>query len=364
MPSSDERSGPAGNGTAPDDQVEHDQGHPTLDLEPSPTPYGDGLPEYLAEDWAGVIPLNKPKKTPAVKGVTGYHDREGNPSHWPTPEEYDRWAAIKAKCNLGLRLPEQIIGLDVDDYAAKVGGATLAKIEERWPLPPAWRSGSRRDGSRSGIYLYRVPAGLKWPSVVEVDGLGDIEVIRTGHRTAAAWPSVHKSGQVYGWWDPSGELSASVPPADPAEHPELPAGLVEFLTGGQLREDTEPAAVDLGEAAGWLTDGVPCQAVARVGGRYTSSSRHDTARGLQVALLRLGEQGHAGVAQAMEELREKFVADVTDTDRNGAVEWADLLTGAPKEIRNRTRSEDRRCCRVNINAQTMAAILARRGGRS
>ena len=57
---------------------------------PSPVPYARGLTLYRAEGWAGVIPLTKGKKTPAAVGVTGYHDAKGNPSHWPTTEEYDR----------------------------------------------------------------------------------------------------------------------------------------------------------------------------------------------------------------------------------------------------------------------------------
>jgi P4 family phage/plasmid primase-like protien len=360
----DKRSGPEGNGTAPDDQVEDDQDHPTLSLEPSPTPYADGLPEYLPNDWAGVIPLKKGKKLPDAVGVTGYHSKAGNPSHWPTPEEYEHWATVKASCNLGLRLPEEIIGLDVDDYTGKVGGATLAKLEAKYgPMPPAWRSGSRRDGSRSGIYLYRVPVGLKWPPVVEIDGLGDIETIRTGHRTVAAWPSIHKSGQVYGWWDPSGELSATVPPADPAQHPELPAELVEYLTAGQMRDDTAPAVVDLGEAASWLTDGEPCQAVAKILTEYTGSSRHDTAGRLQVKILRHGEQGHQGGLAAWDTLHSLFITDVTtDGSRTLAEaekEWAALAEGAPGEIKNRTPDDRKRCCARPV--KNLGQILAERG---
>jgi hypothetical protein len=322
----------------------------TLSLEPLATPYGDGLALYQRAGWPGVIPLNRGKKTPAARGVTGRRDRDGNPSHWPTADEYDTWAKIKAKCNLGLRMPEELIALDVDDYTGKRGGETLAKLEtELGPLPPAWRSTSRRDGSRSGCYLYRVPVGLKWPGVIKHTGTSDIEIIHAGLRTVACWPSIHKTGAVYGWFRPDGQESDQVPPADPAEHPELPDAWVEYLTGGRLRDTTATAEADLGDAHEWLTDGEPCPAVRKAMEKYGDGSRHDTARDLQVALLRLGEQGHQGVKATLEELETAFVADLDDeSDRDGPAEWAGMLAGAPRQIRSRTKPEDRGCCPVEV----------------
>ncbi len=43
--------------------------------------------------------------------------------------------------NVGLRLPECVLGIDVDAYAGKSGAATLAEAEARLgALPLTWRS--------------------------------------------------------------------------------------------------------------------------------------------------------------------------------------------------------------------------------
>lgn len=60
--------------------------------------------------------------------------------------------------NLAIRLPETVIGLDVDAYDGKPGEETmLARIDELGDLPKAPRSSSRPDDKVSGIRFYRVP---------------------------------------------------------------------------------------------------------------------------------------------------------------------------------------------------------------
>jgi hypothetical protein len=140
---------------------------------------------------------------------------------------------------------------------------------------------------------------------------------------------------------------------DPAPFPELligPMGTAksELATAG-------PVIVDMGEAAGWLTAGDPCPAVSKILNQYPGSSRHATVGRLQVALLRLGEQGHLGTRMAWFGLRGRFVDDVGP--ERGEGEWASLASGAPGMIRNRTRPEDRGCC--IRPALTLSEILRR-----
>jgi hypothetical protein len=127
-----------------------------------------------------------------------------------------------AGSNIALRLPDDVIGIDVDMYDGKRGRVTLAELETKWgELPPTWWSTSRNDGS--GIRFYRVPAGRRWPSV---PGPG-VEIIQHGHRYAVVYPSIHPSGQPYRWMI-GDEYTEAIP--DPRLLTKLPATWVEGLT--------------------------------------------------------------------------------------------------------------------------------------
>lgn len=140
--------------------------------------------DYLKAGWH---PLELPSGTkyPPAEGRTG---REGVDM---TAEEV---AAAPWAGNLGLRMPADVIGLDVDVYHG--GDVTLHQLlADHGPLPKTWISHSgRNDGS--GIRFYRVPPGMTW-----VAGLPGIEIIQRGHRYAVVWPSTHPDGRQYGWFD-------------------------------------------------------------------------------------------------------------------------------------------------------------------
>lgn len=114
---------------------------------------------YRARGWEGTIPLPASSKTPPPSGYTGAA------GHMPSGADVEEWRRHGFRAggrtypagNLALRLPRDVIGLDVDHYGTKSGGDTLAGLITRWgPLPPTKRSTSRSDGI-SGIRLYRLP---------------------------------------------------------------------------------------------------------------------------------------------------------------------------------------------------------------
>jgi hypothetical protein len=256
--------------------------------------------------------------------------------------------------NIALRPPDDVIGLDVDAYGDKHGDRTMAQLVTRFgELPATWRSSSREldpdelAGWDSGIYWFRVPAaGLTWKNQP------DVEVIQHGHRYAIVWPSVHPSGRLYRWWDlrEGDDLPTDRIPSK-LELAHLPAAWVAGLTEGKAQDHD----VDLGEAEGWLTEGEPCQAMAKILDEY-NGHRADVRR-LQVKILRHGEQGHRGARAAWDRLRARYIGDC---DRDGAEEWADLAAGAPGQVKNRTPDDRRGCCLQP--ALTLDQLLAQRKG--
>lgn len=195
------------------------------------SPFTRAARDYRAAGWAGTLPLPERRKYPPPDGHTGHR---GN---WPTTTQVEAWAELGG--NIGLRLPPDIIGLDVDHYDQKDGGGTLANLVDRYgPLPPTVLSTSRGDGI-SGIRLYRVPNGTTLVTRIE----GGIELVQHHHRYVVAWPSVHPEGGQYRWIDEaSGEVLEQ--PPDPDTVPELPWPWIDALGTVISTETAEGATPD------------------------------------------------------------------------------------------------------------------------
>jgi len=298
-------------------------------------PYGEAADKYWRAGWRGVLPLPPAKKSPPPDGWTGH----GAP--YPSYADVQAWVEDRPAGNIALRLPENVIGIDVDAYGDKPGAATLAQLEaEHGPLPATWMSTSRDDGV-SGIRLYRLPAamaGLNWRG-----GFPGIEVIRAGHRYMVVAPSVHEdTGAKYQWVTPEGERGDD--PPSPDDLPELPLQWVVALV--KPYERTTPADLDSGQVGDWLRqlrDGNPCPPVVLVLDnalnrlrRPDGGSRHDIALETSRALAAFGGEGHAGVSEALGQLGEAFVAAATNPARGQHTrsqdearnEYRNMLVGA------------------------------------
>lgn len=180
-------------------------------------PYGAAAPEWTAAGWPAVLPLPPRAKYPPPGGFTGRARSD------PSPAQVDRWLRTDAHGNACLRLPPDVVGLDVDDYGPKVGRATWEAHVNLHGQPPATWVVTNRDGI-SGIRLFR--AELVHPVRASLAG-GDVDVIRREHRVVVLPPSVHPEGRRYRLLDPHGRLACAVPA--PGDLPLLPAAWVRAL---------------------------------------------------------------------------------------------------------------------------------------
>ena len=297
------------------------------DTQPTPGPYATAAPTYWQAGWRGVLPLPAGAKTPVPRGWTGAH------GGWPSYADVHAWTEEQPGGNIALRLPPDVLGVDVDSYGDKPGGLVLAVLEERLgALPATWRTTSRDDGT-SGIRLYRIPPGLRWPGVL---GPG-IETIRFEHRYALAWPSVHPTGGTYRWITPDGATALGVVPT-PEDLPTLPEAWVAHFTGGQAATDQPHADLTDTAAADWVAThgaGAPCRHVdsaltAGLNGLTAATSRHDATLQLTNRLIWLTGEGHTGAAAALTKTRQAFTTVVAADrgEREAAAEWDRMVAGA------------------------------------
>jgi len=318
---------------------------PDEETTPVDGPYAQAAWDYRKLGWSDVLPLPPGKKSHPPTGYTGkrFYDIS------PDASEIQEWIETKGRGNIALRMPANILGIDVDAYGEKSGMESLAKgIATFGPLPETWRVTSRDDGI-SGIRFYRVPTGLQWPNQV---GPG-IETIHRGHRYAVVWPSLHPEGRTYRWIGPENQDTIGAGP-HLDQLPELPAAWVQGLTKGQaatpatqrLDTDAEEMAVAFAE---WCTPDQPCAMVNRklydieeaLSGR--SGSRHDAVRDLMLGLLRLGQVGHQGVGYALQRVASEFV-DVIGQDRgttSAELEWKRMLLGGISIILAKMQPKER-----------------------
>lgn len=295
-----------------------------------PAVYAAAFDAYWEAGWRGILPLPPRQKKPVPRNTTG---RDAvDPSY---SDVYD-WAETFPDGNIALRLPPNVIGIDVDHYDGKDGGGTLDGLVAQYgPLPPTWTTGSRGDGV-SGIRLYRVPEGLRWPG----DLGGGIEVIQARHRYAIVWPSVHPKGGTYVWTHPEYENDAPllrVP--NVADLPELPQAWVDGLTGGLAEQNIQSADLDLTEAAKWINahgQGAECRLTERAAAGYIqelatgSRSRHEVIKDATMNLCHLAAEGHRGSRAAIGRVRSAFLAAMQGDAReaDAPAEWDRLILGA------------------------------------
>jgi hypothetical protein len=316
-------------------------------------PFGQAAESYRQAGW-GVFPLPKGQKFPPPSGWTGGDGTDAD------ADQIRLWVAQNGRGNIGVRMPPNIIGIDVDNYNDKTGGADLAVLEAKLgALPPTFISTSREDGV-SGIRFFTVPAGLMWQGKLG----NSIDIIQRKHRYAVVEPSIHPSGNPYRWLDSEWKPLGRVPTL--AELPEMPMAWVQFLTGGEVDEGPAPrkptvTPLDTNQT---LTSGTPCKAMVKAFDEYTlrktHMARHDAMIATVLALVRLGEQGHQGAGQAVEQLRAQFGADVAGERSQGAEEseFQRALTGAAARVLGSPTVEaERGCCGPSTATTNAVSVL-------
>lgn len=204
------------------------------------TPYADAARVYRELGWIGVLPADlngRPGHVPS--GFTGQRGVD------PDDDQVARWIDTHADHNVGLRVPDVVIGIDVDAYDGKQGAETVDYVTyqlDAGDLPATWTSTARGRDQPSRIAFYRVPAGQRWRG--DLGRVSGVEIIQRDYRWARVWPSVNhrllgRAGvdPTYRWYQPDGTI-ADRPPR-PDELAELPQSWIDVL-----RDDSPVALPD------------------------------------------------------------------------------------------------------------------------
>ena len=317
--------------------------------------YATHAAHYKAAGWPCVVPLPPNAKTPPPEGFTGADGRD------TTIAEIAQLAHDNPDGNLALRLPDGVIGIDVDHYdkvkvlpdgtqhvVRKRGHDVIRELEETLgPLPPTWMSTAR--AWPTGIRLYRVPVGRYRTTIGDA-----IEVIQRHHRYVVAWPSTNPDagGAQYGWHLPRREddrpeapwtyalvRDARVPQV--SDLPELAPAWVEFLREGAAGESTPLGAHH--EGASMLTalqhDARPaCADSAQAAERAlrkmrsaTEGSRHDAMTSAVHDVVHVGAKGHPGAWPALAAIAELWEEQTAGEHRAEELDRA-VLSSARKAV--------------------------------
>jgi hypothetical protein len=283
--------------------------------------YAAACAGYALAGWTGVIPVPPEAKFPPPAGFTGAPGRD------TTPEDIAGWAQTVPGYSIALRMPDGVIGIDIDEYVkgteVKHGAATVAAAEAGLgPLPPTYSSTARGPGQPSRIMFYRVPPGRY------ASELGpDVEIIQRHHRYAVVAPSPHYAiGTPYAWYAPDGApLEARIP--GPGDLAELPETWVRFLAEGAAAAGPGLAAYEEGAKllASCVLPGEPaCVAVAGTAAAWTqdvtaaeAGSRHDALTKAVYELVMLGAEGHPGCGDALAAMQELWAQVTAGEGREG-----------------------------------------------
>lgn len=196
--------------------------------------YADHAFEYFKKGYAPLwLPARKKYPPPA--------DYTGERGFWPSGADIQEWVEAHGDGNIALRLPLNVVCLDVDAYSEgkNVLQTMQEAVEKLGPLPNIGRSTSRLDDPLSGHRLFRLPddkVGTKFVGNLLAAGYGPgIDVVQYSHRYLVAPPSIHPdTGVAYTWLDAEGR-PASFPAVD--DLPLLPDSWIEGLTKKTIERD-------------------------------------------------------------------------------------------------------------------------------
>ncbi len=283
--------------------------------------------DLVDRGWSA-LPLPERAKWPPPDGFTGYRGRMARRA------DVEAWGWTG---NIALRLPPDVVGVDVDVYR----GGSLQAFEGNWgELPPTVWSTSRDDGS--GIALFRVPVG----TTLRANPTEGIEIVQHHHRYAVISPSVHPdTGEQYQLIDEaSGETLDQVPDID--DLPEMPWAWIEGLRA--IKGQTAAAASG-DEITAFVTETTERRVAGKLKGIETRlanfiGSRHDTLVEVACWAMREAAAGAYTAADAIELLEGWWHRVMDDPERReggefgAAIRWAvaqvALEPGRVAEIRD------------------------------
>lgn len=286
----------------------------------------------LLGEWE-VIDLPLAKKSPPPVGATGKRGVA-------LSEEALMTALESGTRQLGIRLPPNVIGIDIDGY--KDDFRSILNLNERLGSLPSTFGITSHGSYRSQTLLFLVPDGYH---AVE-SAASAIDIIQHTHRYCVAPPSIHPSGSKY-TWTRDGAPTSIIPEVSMLT--ELPQEWVNFLrTQNTHSESVGTLELDSSD------DMCPIlRAVLKKGVEgFSNRGRHDALVAASYAVASTAAKGHRGSQKAMTTLldhfasqtllegREQEAARVVESALEAAGERSGRLCtcGQKSQYRNKTRS--------------------------
>jgi len=318
-------------------------------------PFRDAAWQYRELGWTGTIPVTRRgTKAPLAPGITGHKGVDPN---------YDELEALVKEfpsANIGLRLPWDIVGIDIDAYDGRQGAQTIATISERLgPLPQTWKSTSRMPGDKiSGIYLFHAPRSMQQVWVTDLGPGSGVEIAQYHHRFATVWPSIHNStGRMYNWWEGTtdGSIWFDVGIPYPEWLPMLPVKWGNFLLSRhEYVVQSEAASEEVRKWYQRVAGGAMCTFMSAASEREAGKIRaagilgglHDTLIAAVTHLCTNAAEGHKGLDVALSVIEDAFI--VSGRRRNLRSEWNGAVnSGMSKAAALRQESVD--VCSLSSN---------------
>lgn len=275
--------------------------------------------DYVARGFETTFPLPPNAKFAPPREVTGNFVP-------PSAEAIEQlWNKAPSNANIGLRMPDGVIALDVDNSDTKHGASHLRQLEAQLGslnLSGIPRSTKRGPNNPAGHYLFRVPKGKKW----EGKACTNVEILQHTHRYSVTAPSV-VDGQEYKWYIGTQEIAE---PPHIKDLPELPQKWQNYLIKGSARyvkmDNKQPANEEgYRQAIIWLQqyflEEYDHLTMSRELDLLTDpteiapalhESSHDTMTSLVYQVFQLGFEGHVGALTALQRVQAEFVAAATN----------------------------------------------------
>lgn len=294
--------------------------------------------DFLASGLGVAIPLLPGAKEPLLSGMTGSAPKQ------KAEEALKNFEHADDNCNVGLRVNDTVIGIDVDHFPKKnkLGAESLARLEEEHGKLPATFYNTRHGAKADSRHLfYRVPAGVKW----EGKAAEDIDILQFSHRHSVVAPSTYED-MPYKWFNPDHEELDTLPHIE--DLPQLPPAWVKFLKKGSLADFAKYApkkSFGAEDAEAWLEtvainyDAAPNDGTKKKLAKFVAEiedDAHDTTMiAVRWAVRWAVVDGAPGLENILAELYKAFVKarNLRPTNETPDREWDRLFTGEVNALR-------------------------------
>ena len=294
--------------------------------------------DFLASGLGVAIPLLPGAKEPLLSGMTGSAPKQ------KAEEALKNFEHADDNCNVGLRVNDTVIGIDVDHFPKKnkLGAESLARLEEEHGKLPATFYNTRHGAKADSRHLfYRVPAGVKW----EGKAAEDIDILQFSHRHSVVAPSTYED-MPYKWFNPDHEELDTLPHIE--DLPQLPPAWVKFLKKGSLADFVKYApkkSFGAEDAEAWLEtvainyDAAPNDGTKKKLAKFVAEiedDAHDTTMiAVRWAVRWAVVDGAPGLENILAELYKAFVKarNLRPTSETPDREWDRLFTGEVNALR-------------------------------